>query len=149
MVKKVEEVVETDPNPPVLFVLMRTDLVDGRSGKTDAQSNHAGSAAVLDAMLRLTGAQRDDVMDLLTVWDGGRGFGTCIVKGCADWEMRQTVDAANKAGFHAGIIHDPTYPVRDGSRVITIATDTCGYVFGCVDDVDSIVRRFPLYSGQK
>ena len=59
-----------------------------------------------------------------------QGFGTVLTLDAGDiGKVREIVDAAFKHGFPAGIVHDPSYPVRDGAVTHLIPLDTCGWVF--------------------
>ena len=107
---------------PVLYVLMRTDLASMNPGKACAQATHAANQCV---------AQGRDVAKLLEEWAADRGFGTCIVLGVPGPEMMvEAVHAARAAGVHAGVTHDPSYPLRDGNFTHLIPLDTCAYLFG-------------------
>lgn len=67
------------------------------------------------------------------------GFGTCICLGVTERQMRAKIDAARRLGYHAGITHDPSYPLRDGDSFHLIPLDTCGFVFGRKDMVLSLL----------
>lgn len=77
-----------------------------------------------------------------------RTFGTKLTLAVTAGEMRQVVNMAQLLSFHAGITHDPTYPIfiRDGDRtqVTTLPVDTCAYVFGRKSQLAPILGRFDL-----
>ena len=126
----------TDPTP-YLYILMRTDLGSMNAGKAVAQGSHAANQMVYEAMIKtdplaaaLDPNRAKALAQLVGEWSGAaRGFGTCIVLGVNEGQMRSVVAAASEAGLHAGITHDPSYPVKDGDSFYTLPLDTCGYVF--------------------
>lgn len=113
---------------PCLYILMRQDLASMNPGKAVAQGSHAANMFVHD--VRING--NDYYQSLLEVWEKqtGNGFGTCIVLGVNEKQMRETIECVSDAGLTCGIVHDPTYPLRDGEVVHLIPLDTCAYVFG-------------------
>lgn len=153
----------------VLNVLMRRDVPDYLSGKAQAQSNHAGTAMVMrgyrdqrealrGALKAATEGREFDVTKIeeasvlanrIDEWaeSGGvdSGFGTCIVRQVSAADMLQTVSLAKMVGLHAGIVHDLTYPIRDGKRMHTLPVETCAFVFGRVSECKPVVGRFPLF----
>ncbi len=135
---------EVTGDPLFHYVLMRQDVPDYLSGKAMAQANHAGTAMVLRG-------QRTGKIDLLTEIDEwaaeADGFGTCIVLLVTSAEMRQAVSIASLMGVWAGIVHDPTYPLRDGDRFHTLPVDTCAFVFGRKSVCQPVVKGFPLLRG--
>lgn len=133
----------------VLYIVMRNDLESlvgtsdaRRIGKACAQASHAANQFVHEARnmndLPLSAA--------IEQWESetGRGFGTCIVLGASGADMVTVVRLAKSLGHHAGVIHDPTYPLTDGDVVHFIPLDTCGYVFGDKDALRPIVWHLPL-----
>lgn len=114
-------------DPMVLYVLMRTDVPDYVPGKAMAQANHAGTQFIIRA------AQFEDrsFTKHFDEWiSEGDMFGTCIVLGCTHLQMKTRLGIAHGLGLLTGIVHDPTYPIRDGHTMFTAPIDTCGYVFG-------------------
>lgn len=106
---------------PRLYILMRTDMDSMTSGKGMAQASHA-SNAFLDSV-------PDDITD---TWrsETSQGFGTAIVLAVpSEKNMNEVVLDALENGFCAGIVHDPSYPVKDGAVTHLIPVDTCAYVF--------------------
>lgn len=105
---------------PVLYILMRTDMDSMNPGKGMAQAAHAANQFAHFA----SGLGFD-------AWvDQGGTFGTTIVLAVAsERDLKKRVKAATDHGFEAGIVHDSTYPVRDGDVTHLIPVDTCGWVF--------------------
>ncbi len=138
---------EVTVEPIYHYVLMRQDVPDYLSGKAQAQSNHAGTKMALDVVLAaLDGKPHDaEYLALIREWAAeGGGFGTCIVLGVSAYEMRQAVSLAKLLGLHSGIVHDPSYPLRDGEKIQTIPLDTCAFIFGRKSDCYPVVGKFPL-----
>tara|TARA_B100000900_G_C20319887_1_gene609683 strand:+ start:227 stop:634 length:408 start_codon:yes stop_codon:yes gene_type:complete len=132
---------------PVLYILMRTDLDSMNPGKAMAQASHASNAFVHSAD---PGYNVDE--ELFNTWENSthQGFGTVLVLGVNEVQMRTAVEVAESCGidkFPSGIVHDPTYPLQDGDTTHFIPVDTCGYIFGDKDDVllQSIVGNFELH----
>jgi hypothetical protein len=117
-------------DPLILYVLMRTDLPDYQAGKSMAQANHAGTRFMRD-MAKLS-ADHLRLLRSYNEWlQQADGFGTCIVLGVTRAELHQRLaTGAGSVERISGLIHDPTYPIRDGNQVLTLPIDTCGYVFG-------------------
>ena len=132
---------------PVLYILMRTDLNSMNPGKAMAQASHAGSVFVSNAE---PGYNVDE--ELFNAWQESttQGFGTVLVLGVNEAQMRTAVEVAESFGvdkFPCDIIHDPTYPLQDGDTTHFIPVDTCGYIFGDKDDpvLQSIIGNFELH----
>lgn len=110
-------------NQPTLYILMRTDMASMNPGKAMAQAAHAANAFVRDA--------RDEHYHIAD-WESStpQGFGTTLTLAVGSQEaLEDAVEEAVADGFHADTIHDPTYPVRDGSVTHYVPVNTCGYVF--------------------
>jgi hypothetical protein len=159
-------------SPPVLYLLMRTDLASLNPGKAVAQGSHAANQCVsnireigrlYEAQIAQNAASRPDedtktdpaeiqappLLSLLAEWEAqtGHGFGTCIVLGVKEAQMRAIVPnirAARNKSLIACITHDPTYPIRDGEVTHLIPLDTCAYVFGRKDDAAPFVAGLDL-----
>lgn len=132
---------------PVLYILMRTDMDSMNPGKAMAQASHASNAFVSNAE---PGYNIDE--ELFNAWQGStpQGFGTVLVLGVNEAQMRTAVEVAESFGvdkFPCDIIHDPTYPLQDGDTTHFIPLDTCGYIFGDKDDpvLQSIIGNFELH----
>jgi peptidyl-tRNA hydrolase len=136
---------------PTLYLLIRNDLASMNAGKAVAQGSHAANQMVFEGRrfnsdpLNDQGYNAEELGDLLDQWeDSANGFGTCICLTVTEAQMRSTVAAAKKAGLHANICHDPTYPLRDGETLHLIPLDTCAYVFGRKVDAKPFVGEFSL-----
>lgn len=120
-----------------LYILMRTDLASLNPGKACAQATHAANQCVAEA----TGVAAQQIGE----WSGARGFGTCIVVAIRDPDdMRAIVRAAKGASIHAGVTHDPEYPLLDGDFMHIIPLDTCAYLFGYREMLDPFVGHLSL-----
>ncbi len=140
---------------PVLYILMRTDLASMNAGKAMAQASHASNAFwkhINDTYFDLL--TDDDTVGLeierlANIWqlETKQGFGTVLVLGVNELEMRTAVDVAEKVGYVSGIVNDPTYPLVDGDFCHFLPLDTCGYIFGDKNDplLGAIVVNFPLH----
>jgi peptidyl-tRNA hydrolase len=125
-------------NPEVyLYILMRQDLASMNPGKAVAQGAHAANQMARSARFPAetdprTPLMRDSHAIWLDSWEAqtGAGFGTTITLAVGEREMREAVEIAERLGLHAGITHDPTYPLWDGKTLHLIPLDTCGFVFG-------------------
>ena len=134
---------------PVLYILMRTDLDSMNPGKAMAQASHASNAFVnYDININTINGTEDNVF-MREDWKNQteQGFGTVLVLGVTESQMRTAVTVATVSNFVSGIVHDPTYPLRDGDTTHFIPLDTCGYVFGDKDDLllQSILGNFELH----
>ena len=132
---------------PVLYILMRTDMDSMNPGKAMAQASHASNAFVSNAE---PGYNVDE--ELFNAWQESttQGFGTVLVLGVNEAQMRTAVEVAESFGvdkFPCDIIHDATYPLQDGDTTHFIPVDTCGYIFGDKDDLvlQSIIGNFELH----
>lgn len=118
------------------FIFMRTDLASMNPGKAVAQGTHAASDFE-DYMRRSD--QPASKVAAFAKWRASTGtFGTAITLGVNEREMREIVENLQSAGFHANIIHDPTYPLMDGEVCHLIPLDTCAWAF--VDKNDPIAK---------
>ena len=140
---------------PVLYILMRTDLASMNAGKGMAQASHASNAFwkhINDTYFELL--TDDDTVGLeierlANIWhlETKLGFGTVLVLGVNELEMRTAVDVAEKLDYVSGVVHDPTYPIQDGDFCHFLPLDTCAYIFMDKNDAlgQSIVQNFPLH----
>lgn len=106
-------------------------------GKAVAQGAHAAN--------QFTHAYKG--WDTVTTWEAeGDGFGTTIVLGVDEDTMRKTVQLASSAGKNIchDIVHDPSYPVRDGEITHLIPLDTCAYIFGHKEELRWLLGDLPL-----
>ncbi len=146
--------VEGAPPEPYLYILMRTDIGSMNPGKGMAQGSHAanqmmyeGRHLVRDKLCEnmsvdfVRDAKWYILSDMFDNWEkAANGFGTCIVLGATDRQMRASIRSAKSAGLHAGITNDPTYPVKDGDTFYTLSMDTCAYIF----DYQAVVKPHVL-----
>ena len=126
-----------------LYVLMRNDLSSLNSGKACAQSCHAANQCVFEGRVK---NHDDDLIAILDEWEMQTecGFGTCIVLSGNIRDIETVVKNVNRVGLHAGMVHDPSYPILDGEIIHHIPLDTCAYVFGLFDEIAPFVKRLSL-----
>jgi hypothetical protein len=138
---------------PVLYILMRNDMDSMNAGKGMAQASHASNAFIkemIDRGMEHEKTQQFDNIDALgKTWstETDQGFGTVLVLAVNELQMRTAVDVATALGFISGVVHDPTYPLRDGDVCHFLPIDTCAYVFGDKNDpmLGAVVGNFPLH----
>jgi hypothetical protein len=128
------------PYVPYFYMIMRTDLASLNVGKGYAQAGHVANQMVYQAQAKI--AKGDEALKgLLDVWQNeALGFGTCITLAAPKPnDLYGAIKRANMDKLHAGIMHDPTYPLVDGEYVHYIPLDLGGYVF-CrkKDSVDAL-----------
>ncbi len=135
---------------PVLYILIRNDLSSMNSGKGMAAASHASNGFVK----AMNDSFEDDVantpnQDLFNKWQSStsQGFGTVLVLAVNEVQMRTAVDVGASLGFPAEVIHDPTYPLRDGEVTHFLPIDTCSFIFGDKNNpmLEAVVGRFPLH----
>jgi hypothetical protein len=126
---------------PVMYILMRTDLGSLNSGKAMAQAAHASNAleahfetTIQSAITSNDPAKREKMETLNAAYHKWKsqtpqGFGTTIVLGAHMSLISLDVRRLREFGYLSGIVHDPTYPITDGSVTHLIPLDTCAYVF--------------------
>lgn len=126
---------------PVLYILMRNDMDSMNAGKAIAQGSHAANSFIADQPIKMD--------PLIETWqeETPQGFGTVLVLAVNEAQMRTAVAIARDLEFSAEVIHDPTYPLRDGDVCHFLPIDTCGYIFGDKNDpiLKTIVGNFPLH----
>jgi peptidyl-tRNA hydrolase len=130
----------------VLFILMRNDMQSMNAGKACAQAAHAANAVKHHF---LTIIKDDTLIEEFSFWETqtAQGFGTTIVLGVNETQMKETIDAL-KDDYVCGIVHDPTYPVKDGDVMHLIPVDTCAYIFAFNKDdkyLKLFLNKFNLY----
>jgi peptidyl-tRNA hydrolase len=124
----------------VLYILCRTDMESLRNpGLLAAQACHAANAAVHECATHEHRAA-------MSFWqlETSQGFGTTITLDVDYQTMKDVVAIAKKNESHAGIILDPTYPLRDGAYTHLIPVETCGYVFGSKNELEWILKDLSL-----
>ncbi len=122
---------------PILYILMRTDLDSMNPGKAMAQASHASNQFVATLP--------KDAHDIYDEWLQCNGFGTVLVLGVNEAQMRTSVAVANALDLVSDVVHDPTYPLRDGDSTHLIPLDTCAFVFGNKEDCTPVVGNFELH----
>lgn len=157
---------------PVLYILVRTDLPSMNAGKAMAQASHASNAFLHHCN---TTFGRDpstiDTDGLVAKWTGEtpQGFGTVLVLGVTEAQMRSAVKVATAVGFISEVVNDPTYPylvgkeeaklipesvdthpritLQNGQVVMHRSEDPTAYVFGDKNDplLNAVVGRFKLH----
>ena len=120
---------------PILYILMRNDMDSMNAGKAMAQASHASNAFVHQIIMN-----GEDAMNkcnkhwiLFEEWKGEteQGYGTVIVLSVCGHRMYEAVYQAERVqNVVSGVVHDPTYPIKDGEVCHHIPLDTCGYIFG-------------------
>ena len=139
---------------PVMYLLMRTDLNSLNSGKAMAQAAHAGNAleTAFEAEMQIASVEptqaSKDLSDAFYNWKAQtpQGFGTTIVLGASMAQIRTDVECLGRAGLLTEIIHDPTYPLVDGSVTHLVPLDTCAYVFAPNKDEPYLKMVLSKYS---
>ena len=126
---------------PRLYILMRTDLESMNPGKAVAQGAHAATKFILEFKSRRHSASMNR---LFRNWAGKRGFGTKITLSVSGPDIYQIAKAAKQYGAVFGIVHDPTYPIADGTVRHHIPLDTCAYIFGDAEDMKDYVGGLRL-----
>lgn len=142
---------------PTLYILMRNDMESMNAGKAMAQASHASNAFIhanavtIDRPVlenEFTDAEKA-TFELIKDWqhETEQGFGTVLVLAVNEKQMNQAVETAKEFGFVAGVVHDPTYPLRDGKTTHFLPVDTCAYVFGDRHNMllGSVLGNFPLH----
>jgi len=148
---------------PALYILMRSDLDSLNPGKMVAQGAHAANQFGYDmdgleaqhlvdkdnpdTASELTPVQRD-LVRMFGQWQTStpQGFGVTLCLDVTGEELPLVVEAAKRAGFAAGVTHDPSYPLRDGGVTHSLPLDTCGYVFGNKPDLGILLGQFDLFN---
>ena len=128
--------------------MMRTDLASMNPGKMCAQAAHAGNAVEQkfhDVMASNASKPTAGAAELNTAfheWKNSttQGFGVTIVLGANIEQIRTKVAILSQVGYLTEVIHDPSYPLRDGQVTHLLPLDTCAYVFVNDRDTDVFAR---------
>ena len=126
-------------NFPILYILMRNDLDSLNPGKAMAQASHATNLFLEDyeefcqtrnALSEVSGFDMN-IIKGVNEWERStpQGFGTVIVLENDIYSIENVINNFMMYGYLCGIVHDPTYPLKDGSFVHHIPLNTCAYVF--------------------
>lgn len=106
-----------------LYILMRTDMASMNAGKAMAQAAHAANAFVEKARF-----QAVDISDWTR--QTRQAFGTTLTLAVpTEDDMTKLVLVADSMGYLADVVHDPTYPIRDGEVTHLLPINTCAYVY--------------------
>lgn len=114
---------------------MRTDLLSMNSGKGMAQASHASNAFIHQVNKRFHPVdlqlQTNSLFNAVNEWETTttQGFGTVLVLQSTMNDIKKTIDIFKSLDYLADVVHDPTYPILDGTVVHYLPLDTCGYVF--------------------
>lgn len=116
---------------------MRNDLKSLSAGKAMAQASHATNLFLEDyeeycqTLSTKSKTSPDYIINGVNDWKHAtsQGFGTVLVLEGNMTTIKETIANFKQNDYLAGIAHDPTYPILDGSVVHHIPLDTCGYVF--------------------
>lgn len=124
-----------DTDPVILYLLMRTDLQSMNPGKACAQAHHAAAM--------MLGSAEDEVVQ---EWRMQAGlFGTVLTFGVDEKALYISVRTAHTLNLRAGLVLDPSYPVRDGQFTHKLALMTCGYVLARKSQVDFLANLQLMY----
>ncbi len=159
-----------EPNEMLMqYILTRIDMASMTSGRAAAQATHAGNQMTFIAKepimrevrtaikldfanpfaicVEMTDEERER-LKLVSQWEAetGGGFGTAIIKGVTEAQMRKAVADAQAAGLFAEIVNDPDYFIKDGDSAFSVNVDTAAFIFGRHCDCQPFVRPFPLLS---
>jgi peptidyl-tRNA hydrolase len=148
---------------PVLYILLRNDIDSMNPGKLAAQASHASNAFVYNVNkwrdwphsmasgeAEKTTPTGPNISGFLE-WQKTtpQGFGTVLTLEGKMSDICDTVNIFSSLGYFAEIIHDPTYPILDGSVVHHIPLDTCAYVFVPNKNTDTcartLLKNYQLY----
>lgn len=138
---------------PILYIIMRNDLASLNAGKAMAQAAHAANA-LAHKMVKLRDASPVKKLYLKWAKETSQGFGTTIVlAGTVRGFEEATQYIENDGGlsfrgeaYAFGVIHDPTYPLRDGSYTHLIPVDTCAYLLADKDsEAAKVLSGFELH----
>lgn len=116
------------------FIVMRNDMTSLNPGKAMAQAAHASSVMHENCDHELFHEWKNETID---------GFGTCYVYEASMEDIlyfKETIDA-HVSNVWTKIVHDPTYPIKDGNILHQLPLNTCLVVFGPVDEIKSILKK--------
>jgi len=125
---------------PILYILMRTDLDSMNAGKAVAQGAHAANQFAYYVNRELE-TYKEWIKSTMC------GFGTTIVLSVSNQEIDDIVNKYYNSGPEpkvAGIVHDPSYPIKDGDTVHHLPLDTCAYIFGLKSELEPVLSTLNL-----
>ncbi len=155
------------PKDLYLYVLVRTDMPSLGKGKACAHSAHAGNQFTFEHYVEPLEAAVDVDVDVKAWHRQARGFGTTIALDVPYFDtFKGVVVAAQKMGFKANTVLDPTYPYevdceiadlidparhtmppvfgRKGFKVCFREEYTTAYIFGEKSELSILLRQFNL-----
>ena len=130
-----------------LYILMRTDLASMNAGKAVAHGAHAANQfeqhfdkvtfTAKQIVTQMGNPEPTKTFDGAEAyknyvqWSRGTNglFGTTITLASDIGSISSIVMSAHENDLIAGVVFDPTYPLRDGSVTHLIPLNTCAYVF--------------------
>ena len=127
------------------YIFMRNDLDSMNTGKACAQAAHAQRHA--DFCI-LEDKQFENHSNDYKNWcfQTSQSFGSTVCLQVDGRKLEEVTDFfKSSTDFPCGKIHDPTYPLIDGSVLHLIPLDTCGWVFGHKDSLSAVLRYFELH----
>lgn len=143
-----------------LYILMRRDMASLNPGKAVAQGSHAATKFLyhVNTTAAAVGPEHKDHparqwMNRVNEWLGKRGFGTkiCLAPGGPtpggkdeSWILETAVKRAVAKGYPAGLVKDPSYPLKDGSVTHLFPVVTCAYIFGDKEGLAEILEHMSL-----
>jgi peptidyl-tRNA hydrolase len=125
------------------YILMRSDMDSMNPGKACAQAAHAQRHA--DQFI-LESKEGESFRKDYKSWckETEQGFGSTICLEVDGERLNSVTEFLTQSGFPCGKVHDPTYPLVDGSVLHLLSLDTCGWVFGDKDELKPILQQFNL-----
>lgn len=132
---------------PILYIFMRDDLDSLNPGKACAQAAHAAN----HAGVVLSARSKDDhgMAEFFNKWQWStsQGFGTTIVFSAPIAVIEDVDQTASSMNLLHSIIHDPTYPLRDGAVTHLIPLNTCSWVFCDKHQMTDLLSQIPYDIG--
>lgn len=149
------------------YVLVRSDMESLGRGKGHAHSAHAGNQFTFEQYVEPLEAGQEVPADVKAWHRQARGFGTTIALDVPYFEtFKNVVLAAQKMGFLANTVLDPTYPYevtneiarliapshhslppapsRPGHKICFREEYTTAYIFGEKSELAVLLRQFNL-----
>ena len=129
--------------PHFLYVFMRTDMQSMNPGKAVAHGAHAANQ--FDVAIK--DVSNEDLQAGYDAWvKSGTFFGTTITLGVNEEQLHRHVASIADLGSSvvAGVVMDPTYPVRDGQVTHLIPVNTCGFAFGPMSALKALTTELSL-----
>lgn len=112
----------TVENPVILYIIVRNDMASMNSGRKAAQACHAANQMAYCIPMSSSNMYKEWIEET------GKGFGTNIILETNIEGIKTIVDKAKNLGYHANIVVDPEYKIRDGNAILSIKVETAGFV---------------------